>query len=65
MELNDAWRRAFEEGEASGYDDHYLRAAFTFETGSARYGWLNTRLFVGEGRFPAPATIEYRIFEVA
>jgi hypothetical protein len=65
MELNDAWRRAFEEGVASDFGDHYLRAVFTFETGSATYGWLNTRLFLGEGRFPAPNTIEYRIFEVA
>ena len=30
----------------------------------ATHGWLNARLFLGEGRFPAPATIEYRIFEV-
>ena len=64
MELNDAWRRATGEGAASGYGDHYLRAVFTFETGSATYGWLNSRLFLGEGRFPAAGTIEYRIFEV-
>jgi hypothetical protein len=25
MELNDAWRRAFEEGVASDYSDHYVR----------------------------------------
>ena len=48
----------------SDYGDHYLRAVFTFETGSATYGWLNARLFLGEGRFPAPNTIEFRIFEV-
>ena len=58
MELNDAWRRAFDEGVASDYGDHYLRAVFTFETGSATYGWLNSRLFIGEGRFPAAGTIE-------
>ena len=61
MQLNDAWRRAIEEGVASDYGDHYLRAVFTFETGSATYGWLNSRLFIGEGRFPAAGTIEYRI----
>jgi hypothetical protein len=49
-------REAFILGVASDYGDHYLRAVFTFETGSATYGWLNTRLFLGGGRFPGPCT---------
>jgi hypothetical protein len=34
-----------------------------FETGDARYSWLNRVLAVGEGRLQ-PGVVEYRVFEL-
>lgn len=34
-----------------------------FETGDARYGWLNKLMAVAEGRV-RPNAVEYRVFEL-
>lgn len=50
-------------GEHVGRDEYYLRTAPFFETGDARYAWLNTIVSVGVGeRLPNGAA--YDIFEV-
>jgi hypothetical protein len=36
-----------------------MRIAPRFDTGSGRYAWLTTGLFLGEGRVAGPRTIEY------
>lgn len=42
-------------------DQYYFRIAPSFETGDARYGWLNAVMAVGLGRRTARG-VDYRIF---
>jgi len=42
---------------------YYFRTALTFETGAARYSWLNDLLAIGIGRRP-PSGPVYRVFAV-
>jgi hypothetical protein len=50
-------------GETVGRDEYYLRTAPFFETGDARYAWMNTIVAVGMGeRMPNGAA--YDVFEV-
>jgi hypothetical protein len=53
IEATAAQRAAVTEGKPTDFGDHYMRLVFTFETGSEAYSWLNARIFLGEGRFPA------------
>ncbi len=52
-------------------DGPRIRGKFTgaggdwlFETGDARYSWLNQSVFVGEGRVLEGFGVEYRVFRV-
>ena len=47
----------------TGYGDQYFRIAPRFETGDARYAWLNTSVFLAEGRI-ATDGVEYEVFRV-
>ena len=44
--------------------DYYFRTSVTFESGSARYAWLNHTVGVGVGSFPAAGKVAYRIYAV-
>lgn len=50
-------------GETVPGADYYLRTAPFFETGSARYAWLNTIVSVGVGE-RTPDGVVYEVFEV-
>jgi hypothetical protein len=39
----------------------YFRTTPQFETGDARYSWLNRSIFVAEGRI-APGGVEYKVY---
>lgn len=64
IQLNEATDAALRDGQASEFDDQYLRIVFTFETADERYAWLNTTLFVGAGRFREGGAIEYAVSAV-
>ena len=42
-----------------------MRMAMTFDTGAARYAWLNQSLFVAEGRLAGVGELEYQIYRIA
>ena len=64
LELNDAVQAAVADGASTEYDDQYFRSTPRFETGDSRYGWVNTTVFVGEGRI-APGGVEYEIYRLS
>jgi hypothetical protein len=64
VQMNDAFTRAAGTGNATLFEDHYMRMAMRFDTGTAKYAWLNQHLFVAEGRLTAKDRIEYRIYRV-
>jgi hypothetical protein len=64
VEMNAAFTQAAETGRSTRFEDHYMRMAMVFETGHARYSWLNQHLFVAEGRLAGEKQLEYRIYRV-
>lgn len=44
--------------------DYYFRTNPVFETGSAKYAWLNHTIAVGVGSFPAPGKVAYRVYAI-
>ena len=63
LELNEAVMSAMAPGGATGFDDQYFRTAPTMETGDERYAWVNTTLFVGEGRMHENG-VEYKLYRL-
>jgi hypothetical protein len=64
LEMNSAVGQASVDPTAeTGYEDQYFRVAPRFETGDERYAWLNTSLFVAEGRI-ATDGVEYEVFRL-
>lgn len=61
--LNEKIVGALARGEESRYGDTYFMTQPRFETGDARYAWLNSVVAVAEGR-ARPGAVEYRVFEV-
>jgi hypothetical protein len=51
-------------GEATEFDDQYMRIAPHFEVGAGRYAWLGESLFLGRGRLTGPKAIAYEIYRV-
>ncbi len=51
-------------GEATGFEDQYMRMAPQFEVGAGRYAWLGESLFVGRGRLTGPNAIAYELYRV-
>ncbi len=56
----DVARRVFA-GEDVSPSEYYFRTTPRFETGDARYAWLNKTVSIATGRF-CPAWVEYRVF---
>lgn len=50
-------------GEEVDPSQYYFRVAMTFETGDARYDWLNRTLAVGTGHRRADGPV-YRVFRI-
>lgn len=64
LEMNPAVGRASVDPTAeTGYGDQYFRTAPRFETGDERYAWLNTSLFLADGRI-ATDGVEYQVYRV-
>jgi len=61
--MNDAITAALERGEEGQFGDSYFMTQPRFETGDARYAWLNRMVAVAEGR-ALPSAVEYRVFEL-
>jgi hypothetical protein len=61
----EAFNRVAERGGETRFEDQYVRMAMFFETGAARYAWLNEALFVAEGRLIERDRLEYRIYRLA
>jgi Protein of unknown function (DUF3237) len=61
---SDRFLAALASGDATDFDDQYMRIAPRFEASAGRYGWLNESLFVGEGRLTGPHAISYEIYRV-
>lgn len=61
--MNEKIKTALEQGGATEYGDSYFMTQPRFETGNARYSWLNKVMAVAEGRV-RPSAVEYRVFEL-
>ncbi|HXH13424.1 MAG TPA: DUF3237 domain-containing protein [Alphaproteobacteria bacterium] len=61
--INDTAATAMAQGGATAYGEMYFMTQPRFETGDARYGWLNRLVAVGEGRL-VPSAAEYQVFEL-
>ena len=55
--------KKLEQGVGYEFGDVLFQVQVQFETGDARYDWLNTTLAVGEAR-ETGSTIHYRVFEM-
>lgn len=60
----DRFVAALQTGEATEFEDQYMRMAPQFEVGADRYAWLRESLFVGRGRLAGPRAIAYEIYRV-
>jgi Protein of unknown function (DUF3237) len=55
---------ALASGQATEFDDQYMRMAPQFEVGVGRYAWLGESLFVGRGRLTGPKALAYELYRV-
>jgi hypothetical protein len=63
LEMNARFGQAVGGGGETRFGEVYLVTQLRFETGDARYQWLNHTLAVGEGRVVAGG-IEYQVYEL-
>jgi hypothetical protein len=63
LHLTEAVAQAIAGGQATEYGETYFYVSPRFETGDARYAWLNGAFLVSQGRV-GPGRVEYRVFEV-
>ncbi len=61
--MNEKVNIALTKGGGTAYGDTYFMTQPRFETGDARYKWLNSLVAVAEGRL-AHKAVEYRLFKV-
>jgi uncharacterized protein DUF3237 len=64
IKASEFFMHALRTGQATGFNQQYMRMSPQFETGDEKYGWLNQHLFVAEGRLAGEKEIEYLIFRV-
>ena len=60
--MNDKIMTALQQAGSCEFGDAYFMTQPRFETGDARYAWLNKTVAVAEGRINSGA-VEYRMFE--
>lgn len=51
-------------GQATEFEDQYMRIAPQFEVGTGPYAWLGESLFLGRGRLAGPRKITYELYRV-
>jgi hypothetical protein len=61
--MNEHVNRALTQGGTTAYGDTYFMTQPRYETGDARYKWLNRVMAVAEGRV-VPSAVEYQVFEL-
>jgi len=61
--MNEAVTRALTQGGETTYGETYFMTQPRYETGDARYKWLNRVIAVAEGRVVSSA-VEYQVFEL-
>ena len=64
LHMNEKVQAAIAGASATAFEDQYFRTTPRFETGDARYAWLNQSVFVAEGRIVEGFGVEYRVFRV-
>ncbi|MDQ1424247.1 MAG: hypothetical protein QOD72_1745 [Acidimicrobiaceae bacterium] len=64
LEMNEKIQAAMGAASATEFSDQYFRTTPRFETGDARYSWLNQSVFVADGRVYPGFGVEYRVFRV-
>ena len=65
LELNDAVQNSVATGSGTAYGDQYFFTNPRIETGDARYAWVNTTFFIGEGHMMPGLGVEYRVWRPA
>jgi hypothetical protein len=64
VESTPAFVDAAEHDRETQWDDQYMRMSMRFDTGAAKYSWLNRSLFVARGRLLGRNKVEYEVFRV-
>jgi len=64
LQLTEGVQRVLGGGAGTDFGDQYFRTCPKFETGDARYAWLNQSLFVAEGRILKGPVVEYKVYRV-
>jgi hypothetical protein len=64
LEFNEKLAGALQSGSGTDYGDQYFRTAPRLETGDERYAWVNTTLFLAEGRAVPGNGVEYQVYRV-
>jgi hypothetical protein len=65
LEMNPAVQSATANATGTEFSDQRFYTNPRIETGDARYSWLNTTFFIGEGRILPGAGVEYRVWRPA
>lgn len=65
LEMNETVQNAIEKQIGTEFTDQHFYTNPRFETGDARYSWLNTTFFIGEGRIFPGLAVEYRVWRPA
>jgi hypothetical protein len=63
--LNQAVQSALASGAGTDFGEQYFFTNPRIETGDARYAWLNTTFFIGEGHLLPGLGVEYRVWRPA
>jgi hypothetical protein len=63
LHMNDKVAQAVAAGGSTEYGDTYFVTQPRFETGDARYAWLNGIVAIGQGKI-APNRVEYRVYSI-
>jgi hypothetical protein len=64
LRSNERFLAALASGNATEFDDQYMRIAPQFEVGAGHYAWLGESLFLGRGRLTGPKAIAYELYRV-
>ncbi|GFG51991.1 hypothetical protein CQY20_18505 [Mycolicibacterium agri] len=62
LELNQTAAQALVSGVGTEYEDQYFRTTPRFETGDARYAWMNQSVFVTKGQLRKGGGVEYEVY---
>ena len=64
LEVNENVQAALGGEVETDWNDQYFRSTPRLETGDERYAWVNSTVFVAEGRVRKGPAVEYRVYRV-